>query len=59
MSDILPWITSHWNDIFAAVGLVVTAASAVVRLTPTAADDAVLEKVIKWIEYLSVFNRKA
>ncbi len=57
--EAITWITAHWADLLAIWGAVVALASAIVKLTPTAADDAVLEKVIKWVEYLSVFNRKA
>lgn len=58
MEAIIPWITAHWSDILAAWGAIVAAASVIVKLTPTQADDHILEKVVKAVEWLSIFNRK-
>ena len=37
-------------------GVVVAAASVIVKATPTQADDAVLAKIIKVLDALSIFN---
>ena len=39
-------------------GTVVAAASIIVKATPTQKDDAVLAKVVKALDWLSVFNTK-
>lgn len=52
----MEWITAHWEDILAIIGAVVTAASLIVKITPTQKDDAFLAKVIKVLAALSLFN---
>ena len=47
-----------WTDIFAAIGVLVTAASAIVKLTPTQRDDAILGYVVRALVYVSVFTAK-
>lgn len=54
----LEFITTHYNEILAAIGAVVTAASAIVALTPSTKDDEVLGKIISFISRFSVFNKK-
>ena len=44
--NIVNYITSHWVEIGAAVGLIMGAARIIVKLTPTPKDDTILEKVI-------------
>ena len=46
----------HLKDILAAIGAVVLAASAIVKLTPTQKDDNVLAKIIKVLSVLGLFN---
>ena len=52
----MEWITTHWKDILAIIGGIVTVASLIVKLTPTQKDDAFLAKVIKVLAALSLFN---
>lgn len=52
----MAWITEHWKDILAVIGGIVTVASIIVKLTPTQKDDTVLEKIIKILAALSLFN---
>lgn len=54
----MQYILLHYTDIMAIIGSVVTTASLVVKLTPSTKDDELLGKIIKVIEYASVFNRK-
>lgn len=44
------WITANWQEIVAAVGGVVLAARVIVKLTPTPADDSVLEKIVNFLK---------
>ena len=48
------WITSNWTEIVAAVGAVVIAARVIVKLTPTPADDTVLEKIVNFLKTLGL-----
>ena len=52
----MEWMHNHWKDILAIIGGVVTLASLIVKLTPTQQDDAVLNKIIKILSALSLFN---
>lgn len=52
----MDWIIANWKDILAAIGAVVLAASAIVKLTPTQKDDNVLAKIIKVLSALGLFN---
>lgn len=48
------WITQNWTEIVAAVGGVVLAARIIVKLTPTPADDSLLEKVVNFLKGLGL-----
>lgn len=52
----MEWIMTHWKDILAIIGAVVTAASLIVKITPTQKDDNILAKVIKVLAALSLYN---
>lgn len=54
----MEFITQNYESIFAAIGAVVTAASAIVGLTPSTRDDAIVGKIVEFISKFSVFNRK-
>jgi hypothetical protein len=52
------WIIENYENIFTAIGAIVTAASTVVVLTPSTKDDEILGKIVEFISRFSVFNRK-
>lgn len=54
----LDYITTHGETILAWIGAIVSCASIIVKLTPTTKDDTILEKVINFLDYFSVFNTK-
>lgn len=54
----LEYITNNAETILAWVGGIVSCASIIVKLTPTTKDDSILEKVINFLDYFSVFNTK-
>ncbi len=54
----MEWIIEHKEEIFAAIGAVVTAASAIIALTPSTKDDAILGKIVKFISLFSIFNKR-
>jgi hypothetical protein len=54
----LEYVITHGETIFALIGALVSCASLIVKLTPTTKDDSILEKVINFIDYFSVFNTK-
>ena len=49
MNNILSWVTENLASIVAVAGAVVMLARVVVKLTPTPADDSVLEKVVSFL----------
>lgn len=51
-------ITTYAGTAFAWIGGIVSCASIIVKLTPTTKDDSVLEKVVNFLNYFSVFNTK-
>ena len=54
----MDWIVQHFQDIMAAIGAVVSAASAIVALTPTTKDDEFLGKIVTFIEKFSVVSKR-
>ena len=52
----MEWITTHWKDILAIIGGVVTVASIIVRLTKSDKDDKALSWIIKILVALSLYN---
>jgi hypothetical protein len=51
-------IINNVDSVFTVIGYVVSAATVIVKLTPTTKDDTVLEKVINFLDYFSVVNTK-
>lgn len=61
MDTIVPAIqfaADHYKEAFAVIGALVTAATIVVKLTPTQKDDAILAKVVSVLNYFSVIEAK-
>lgn len=54
----MEWLINNYQDILAAIGAVVTAATAIVALTPSTRDDAILGKIVKVFELFSVVNKR-
>lgn len=54
----LEYITANYVNIFAIVGAVVTCASVIVKITPSTRDDAMLAKIVKLLDWVSVVTRK-
>lgn len=54
----LETIITNAETILAWIGGIVSCASIIVKLTPTTKDDSVLEKVVNFLDYFSVFNTK-
>ena len=52
----MEWMITHGKDILAVIGALVTAASLIVKLTPTQQDDTVLAKIINILAVVGVFN---
>lgn len=50
------WIVSHWSDVLAIIGGLVSVASIIVKLTPTTKDDSVLNAIIKVLAAVSIVN---
>lgn len=54
----IEWVVEHWKDLALIVTGIISAASVVVKLTPTPVDDAVLEKIVKICEVLALTPTK-
>lgn len=52
----IDWIIQHYDEVFEAIGYLVTACTILVKLTPTQKDDAVLAKFVKILDVFSVVN---
>ena len=48
------WITENWQEVVNALAAVMIAARIIVKLTPTPADDSVLEKVVNFLKTLGL-----
>jgi hypothetical protein len=49
-------IIEYANQALYWIGAIVTAATVIVRITPSTRDDSVLEKIIHILDYFSVVN---
>ena len=54
MQEVLAYIQAHWDDLFTVIGIAVSLATAITKLTPSTKDDAVVAKIADVIEKLSV-----
>ena len=54
----MDWIVEHYKDILACVGGIVSAASIIVKLTPTTKDDGIVDFIIKILDHFSVVQTK-
>lgn len=54
----IEWITLNWDNLLAAYGGLVLFATAIVKITPTKKDNAVLEKILGFLDYFSTALRK-
>lgn len=52
------FVLEHIDDVFAWIGGIVTCASIIVKLTPSTKDDAIVDRIIKVLDYASVVNTK-
>lgn len=52
--SIITYISSHWVEIGAAIGLIMGGARIIVKLTPTPKDDTILEKVIGLLKHVGL-----
>jgi len=53
----MEWLTTHWADVIQAALAVLGAASIVAKLTPTQADDAVVQKIVDVIHALGLTKK--
>ncbi len=58
MESTFNFIKDHWADMLAIYGALVALATIIVKLTRTQADDAILAKIIKVMDYFSTVNPK-
>jgi hypothetical protein len=54
MNNIISWVTENFASIVAVAGAVVMLARVIVKLTPTPADDSILEKVVSFLKAIGL-----
>jgi hypothetical protein len=54
MNNIISWITANFASIVAIAGAVVMLARVIVKITPSPADDSILEKVVSVLKTLGL-----
>lgn len=54
----MEWITAHWQEVLAAIGAIVTAASLIANLTPTDADNKAIAAISRVINALALNFKK-
>lgn len=50
----ISYIVAHWSDIVTAASGVVIASRVIVKLTPTPADDSILESIVSTLKHLGL-----
>ena len=53
----MEWVIQNWDEIIKVAGLVIAAASIIVRLTPTLRDDSILLPIVKFLGKYVAFNK--
>ena len=56
--DLLTMLMEHKTEVVAIIGAIVTVASMIVKLTPTPDDDAILAKVVGFLNILAINPKK-
>ncbi len=50
----MDWIMEHWREILTTITYIVTAASFIAKLTPSKADDEILNAIRRFIDFLAL-----
>jgi len=54
MNDVIAWFATNGSGLIAALGAIIIAARLIVKLTPTPADDTVLEKIVAFLKHVGL-----
>jgi hypothetical protein len=54
MEKFIPFFVAHWDEVLLALTSLVTAASIIARLTPNKTDDAIINKILKMINFFAL-----
>jgi hypothetical protein len=54
MNNIISWVTANFASIVAIAGAIVMLARVIVKITPSPADDSILEKVVSVLKTLGL-----
>jgi len=50
----MSWVTENWLNVLATITSIVTAASVIVKLTPSEHDDDIVHAALKFLQWLSI-----
>ena len=56
MKEIISFIETHWDEILAVIGGIISTASIIVKLTPTTKDDKILKYIIFVLSAMSIHS---
>jgi hypothetical protein len=59
MKDIISLVYNNWDTILIAITSIVTAASVLVKITPSETDDKYVLKALKFLELIALNNKPA
>lgn len=48
------WLSANWINLVAIATSIITAASIIARMTPSESDDEVVNRILKFIQWLSI-----
>lgn len=48
------WFIEHWVNLLATVTSAITMASVIAKLTPSSHDDEVVDRLLKFVQWLSI-----
>lgn len=57
IGQIVAWFQAHWVDLTNVVAYLIAGASIIVKLTPTQADDEVLQKIVDFLSKYIALNK--
>ena len=58
MNDLITFIKAHYDEFSVIFSSIILLATTIVKITPSTKDDSILNKILSFIEKLSLVNTK-